>query len=105
MKRWICALLVVCLLLAGCSAGLEKDTLDLRPLVEFAEARLDAKMRADGVKLYRISETKVSARAGENEYTVEIVYAVSGGEKENRVYHIAMENGACVLLEEKTGYE
>ena len=73
-------------------------------LVEFAKAQLDAKMYAEGVKLYRISETRVSARAEENEYTVEIVYAVSGGKKESYVYHIVMENGACTLIEEKAGF-
>ena len=104
MKRWACVLLILSLLLTGCAAKQEEDVLDMRPLVEFAKAQLDAKMYAEGVKLYRISETRVSARAEENEYTVEIFYAVSGGEKESYVYHIVMENGACTLLDEKAGF-
>ena len=104
MKRLACVLLILSLLLTGCAAKQKEDVLDMRPLVEFAKAQLDAKMYAEGVKLYRISETRVAARTGENEYTVEIFYAVSGGEKESYVYHIVMENGACTLIEEKAGF-
>lgn len=101
MKRMLWAILALCLLLSGCVARTEpEEGIDFRPAMALAEERFEAKMQAEGVKLYKITDRRAAVRTGSDIFEVEFEYAVSGGEKQTYLYRIQSADGVTEVLEE-----